>query len=117
MRRLREEEDKRQNLLSRRLSKEGNASHVSRIIKLLFIVFLVILMLEIWVVNRLTTYGNKIQELKLTRASLELENQILENQIAQISSMLTTETKASLLGFESIKNIEYIKTPNLASAL
>lgn len=72
---------------------------------------------EIWMVNRLATYGNKIYELKTVRNNLELENQVLENQISQVTSLISLEEKAKIIGFDSIKSIEYpAKFSDLASA-
>lgn len=79
--------------------------------------FLITFSLEIWIVNRLSTYGDKIQELKVAEAKLELENQIIANSVAKDSSMVALEKKAAELGFGSINQIEYIKISNkLASA-
>mgnify|MGYP001562751220 CR=1 FL=1 len=78
---------------------------------------LVILSAEIWIVNRLSTYGNKIYELKQAQADLELQNQVLANSIAKASSLAQLEQKATLLGFNNINQIEYIKfSDKLASA-
>lgn len=83
------------------------------------IIFLVVLVifaatLEIWVVNRLATYGGQINQLEKSKSALMLQNQILKNQIAQNSSLKVLETKAHNLGFEPIKNIQYIKDMGLA---
>lgn len=80
-------------------------------------IFLVVLFAEIWVVNRLSTYGDKMYQLTQTQAGLELENQTIENSIAMAASMVSLEKKASYLGFNNIDKIEYIKDPLiLASA-
>ncbi len=83
------------------------------------VIFLVVLMvfaavLEIWVVNRLATFGSQINKLEKNKSALTLQNQILKNQIAQDSSLKVIETKARVLGFEPIKNIQYIKDSGLA---
>lgn len=78
------------------------------------ILFLV-LVLEIWMMNRLSTFGDKINQLKVNKASLILENQVLENRIARKVSLLNIESKASQQGLQSVKNIEYIKAPALAA--
>lgn len=80
-------------------------------------ILLVVLFVEIWVVNRTSTYGDEIYKLKQAQASLELENQVLSNKIAQKSSMILLEKKANILGFNTISQIEYIKSSGkLASA-
>lgn len=77
---------------------------------------LAVLFLEIWSVNRLSTYGEKIQDIKSAKVILELENQVLENQIAQDASLTAIEVKASALGFNSVKTWHYFRPSNLASA-
>lgn len=74
------------------------------------------LVLEVWLVNRLSTYGEKIQQIKLAEVSLSLENQNLENEIAQNSALAIMELRAKNLGFENIKNLQYLKTSGLALA-
>ncbi|MFH0937016.1 MAG: hypothetical protein V1808_01860 [Candidatus Daviesbacteria bacterium] len=85
-----------------------------KVIRVTVVLVLVIFFLEIWMMTRLSTYGNKIQELKQTKDAITLENQILENTIAKNSSLNLVEKKASQLGFGSIKNLEYIKPTALA---
>lgn len=95
---------------------EKTTKKTLRIIKIVGVIVFVIFLVEIWMVNRLSTYGKKIQEIKVVKANLELENQNLENAIAQNSSLKEIENKAARLGFTSIKNLEYVKQPRLASA-
>lgn len=102
----------------RKLKLEEEQSSKNRIlrgIKAGAIIFLVVFFLEIWMVTRLSTYGHKIQELKVAKANLELENQIIENQIAEKSSLISLEEKAEAYGFSNIKNLEYVKPASLAS--
>ncbi|MBI4036990.1 hypothetical protein HY385_01040 [Candidatus Daviesbacteria bacterium] len=87
-----------------------------KLIRILAVGFLLIAVIEIWMVSRLSTYGNKIQELKVAQVSLELENQVLENMIAQKASLAAMEQKATQLGFSSVKNIEYLKLANVLAA-
>ena len=70
---------------------------------------LVIIIIEIWVVNRLSTFGEQILQLERTKASLQLENKILKNQISEKGALKEVRKKAEDLGFEVSKNIEYIK--------
>lgn len=105
MRKILPEENKRKNVLSLRLVVLG------------LVFFLMTLSAEIWIVNRLSTYGDKIYQLKQAQANLELENQVLANSIAEASSMMVLEQKATLLGFNNINQIEYIRlSDQLASA-
>lgn len=86
-----------------------------RIGKIVFLIFVFILVLEVWMANRLSTYGYKIQQMKQLKSEISLQNQLLENEIAQDSSLSIIEAKANKLGFDTIKNIEYIKSDTLAA--
>lgn len=85
------------------------------LLKITAVFILAILLIELWTVNRLSTYGDKIQGLKEAQARLELENQVLENIIAQESSLNVLEKRATLLGFGSVKTFQYLNPQNLAS--
>lgn len=100
------------------LSKEDKRHpKVLRYVILGLVLVLTLLSAEIWIVNRLSTYGDKIYQLKQTQVNLELENQVLTNSVAGASSMVVLEQKAALLGFNNINQIEYIKfSDKLASA-
>lgn len=78
-------------------------------IKIAAILFFLILILEIWLVNRLSTSGDKLNEIKAAKANLELQNQLLENKIAEEIALVKIEQKSALFGFTNIKNLEYIK--------
>jgi hypothetical protein len=78
----------------------------------LLVIFVV--MIEIWMANRLATFGEKINGLESTKYSLELENDYLKNQIAQKKSLSLNQIKSLNLGFGKIKNIEYIKISPIA---
>jgi hypothetical protein len=64
--------------------------------------------LEIWLVNRLATYGEQLSKLDRLKVGLLLDNEILENQIAEKSSFNKIISQAKLLNFGKIKNLEYI---------
>lgn len=115
MKRLYQEEEKRQTLLSQKL--EGEPNRYRRLLKIFIILIVSVVILEVWMMNRLSTNGNKIQELKIAKSDLELENQVLENKISQVTSLQALEEKAIALGFETIKHVEYPTKPSdLASA-
>jgi hypothetical protein len=78
----------------------------------LLIIFVVTI--EIWVANRLATFGEKINGLESTKYSLQLENDYIKNQIAQKKSLNLNQKKSFNLGFGKIKNIEYIKSLPIA---
>lgn len=75
----------------------------------LVLVIIFVVMVEIWVANRLSTFGEKINGLESTKYSLALENDYLKNQIAQKKSLTLNEKKSKSLGFDKMKNIQYIK--------
>lgn len=66
-------------------------------------------------VNRLPTYGDKIQQLKEAKTALQLENRVLENTISENVALGLVEKRANRLGFETVKNLEYVKSLSLAS--
>lgn len=78
----------------------------------LLVIFVVTL--EIWVANRLSTFGEKINQLESTKYSLTLENDYLRNQVAQKKSLSLNQKKSLNLGFDKIKKIEYIKDSGFA---
>lgn len=77
----------------------GHQKKVFRLIKIFFCFLIVVFVLEIWVSNRLSTNGRQIQDIKKIQADLILENQILENSIAQNMSLGIIEQRAKSLGF------------------
>lgn len=101
-----------------RINEENNHKYSKkflRLVKAISIICLAVFILEIWMMNRLSTYGNKIAQLKEAQSNLEFENRVLENLIAQNSSLSNVDKKAAELGFSTIKNIEYTKPANIAS--
>lgn len=83
------------------------------VIGLVFVIIFVVT-LEIWVANRLSTFGEKINGLESTKYSLQLENEYLKNQIAQKKSLTLNQKKSEILGFNKAKNVEYIKPEPIA---
>ena len=81
--------------------------------RLILIVFgaavIILIVFYIWSVNRLATFGPQIITLQETKYSLQMENEILENQIAELGSLENIEKKAKEYGFEKMKNLEYIR--------
>lgn len=97
------------------LKKDLGQQKAAKVIKFAVAISIALFILEVWVVNRLSTYGDKIQELKNIQASLKLENQILENTLASKKSLLSIEKRAEQLGFTYAKKLEYLSDINLAS--
>lgn len=87
-----------------------------KVVKMGVVVVAAFVFLEIWLVNHLSTYGGKIQQLKNTEVDIRLENQVLESQIAESTSLNTLEKEAQGFGFDNIKNLEYLNSPVVASA-
>ncbi len=76
--------------------------------------FFLLVILEIWALNRLSTSGEQINRFERASSSLKIENQILGNKIAKLTSLQEIETKSLLLGFRPIKRVEYLKTSDIA---
>lgn len=85
-----------------------------KIIITLVLVIIFVVTVEIWVTNRSSTFGEKINGLEATKYSLQLENDYLKNQISEKKSLNTNEKKSKGLGFGKIKNIQYIKDQPIA---
>lgn len=83
------------------------------LVALVILLFLVSL-LEIWLVNRLATYGTEISKIQYSAEGLKRENQVLKNQIDEQSSLTVNYRKAAELGFGSIKNVYYLKSQDIA---
>jgi hypothetical protein len=73
-----------------------------------------LVILEIWSANRLATYGGKISSLGDIKSNLILENQVLENQIADKSSLLEVNQKARDLGLVTAHQTIYLQPQSLA---
>lgn len=103
------------NIISSVASSLAPRSYLRRKIVIgLALIIIFVITLEIWVVNRSATFGEKINSLEATKYSLELENDYLRNQVAQKKSLTLNQKKSMNLGFGKIKNIEYIKTSPIA---
>lgn len=76
---------------------------------MLGISFLFVTILEIWAVNRMSSYGEKINKIEETTTVLRMENQILKNKIDERMSLSRTKGYSTKLGFEKIQKMEYIK--------
>jgi hypothetical protein len=86
-----------------------------QIIVIVGISVLLVALSEIWSINRLAILGLQISKMEQSKMSLQLENQILQTQIADKSSLRNVENIATKLGFEGIKKLSYVKDLNLAS--
>lgn len=68
-----------------------------------------LMLFEIWVSNNVVTYGEKLQKLSMLEMTLNLENQILENEIASVGSLNFVASKSAELGFREPESIQYIR--------
>lgn len=64
---------------------------------------------EIWASNTLVTYGDKFENLSFLSKGLEMENRILENDIAKHASLDSIASKSASLGFYPSESIQYIR--------
>jgi hypothetical protein len=85
-----------------------------KIILFIALIVILIMILEIWAVNRLATYGDKISKLEQAKNALVLDNQILTRQIAQEASLKTVDQEAKVLGFDRTRKLEYLQDSGLA---
>lgn len=68
-------------------------------IRLLPLLAIVLLVVEILVTNELVGFGKKVGEADRAIEVLKEENQLLQEKVASLSSLLTIEEKALTLGF------------------
>ncbi len=66
-------------------------------------------LIEIWVNNTVIAFGDKFEKSSSLEKSLKMENQLLENTIAQSSSLSVIATESAKLGFYKTQSIEYIR--------
>lgn len=65
-------------------------------------------LLQIWANNTLVTYGAKFDNIGQLEQNLELENQLLENKVAELSSLESIATSSSALGLAPTKDVQYL---------
>ena len=111
---------KKEALVALKLPSSGKETKYSfnlmRALKVMGAFCVIVFILELWMVNRLSTDGQKIAEIQATEARLKLENQVLENTIAENSSITSLEQKVTSYGFDTSKNFLYIQPAIVASA-
>lgn len=69
----------------------------------------VLVVAVIWANNTVIAYGDKFEKLSNLEKSLEMENQILENEIANNSSLKVISSKSAELGFSISQGIQYVR--------
>lgn len=70
---------------------------------------LVLIIAQIWVNNTVVSYGGRFENISKLKETLEMENQLLENEIANDSSLTNIATKGAELGFSRLESIQYIR--------
>lgn len=75
----------------------------------LSVLLLVVLsIMQIWANNTLAIYGAKLEEISQIDQSLQMENQVLENKIAILSSLNNIASKSATLGLGTPKSVQYL---------
>lgn len=69
----------------------------------------ILIIIQIWASNTVVAFGEKLSSISKLKYKLEIDNQILENEIADRSSLKNLATKSSELGFSKIESIQYIR--------
>jgi hypothetical protein len=93
---------------------EYNAWFRKKLLMMFGLIVVSVAVVEIWAVNRLATFGSEISRLEMAKASLALENSILEKQIADKSSLLEVSKSSKGLGFVKVSKLEYLTPHNIA---
>ena len=71
--------------------------------------FLILVIAQIWVNNTVLGFGDRFESISKLKKALEMENQLLENEIADDSSLTNIATKGAELGFSRLESIQYIR--------
>lgn len=83
-------------------------------IRFLPLTVVLLLIVEILVTNELAGFGRKVGDANRAIDALKEENQLLQEKVASLSSLLTVEEKAHDLGFTSTPNAVTIGTEGVA---
>lgn len=73
------------------------------------VLILALVIVEIWVVHTLSSFGVKIKKIEELQNNLELENEILENEISLGSSLNKIASSSASYGLEKPKKVQYIR--------
>lgn len=73
------------------------------------VLILGLVIVEIWVVHTLSSFGVKIKKIEELQNNLELENEILENEISLGSSLNKIASSSASYGLEKPKKVQYIR--------
>ncbi|MBI2335100.1 hypothetical protein HYU96_04890 [Candidatus Daviesbacteria bacterium] len=70
---------------------------------------LILAIAQIWVNNTVVSYGAKLSSIDKLKDNLEMENTLLESELAARLSLASIATESSKLGFSKIESIQYIR--------
>ena len=95
----------------RKLDIEQNpiSKSYKRFITPIAILLTTLIIAEIWVNNTLLSFGDKLQNMSVLENALTMENQILQNQVAKLTSLNNLASQSAKLGFSKPENIQYIR--------
>lgn len=88
---------------------EPKKSFSKKYVSLVVVLLLCLTLAEIWTNNTVVIYGEKFEKLSELAKQLDFDNQILENQIAQYTSLGSIASKSAQLGFVPPESIQYIR--------
>lgn len=74
-----------------------------------FAILACLVVLQVWANNTLAMYGSKLDSISQLDSSLELENQVIENKIAELSSLNNIASKSATLGLSTPKSVQYLR--------
>lgn len=69
----------------------------------------ILIVAQIWVNNALVSDGEKLENIIKLKKTYEMENTLMENEIANSLSLVSIATKSSELGFLVPEKIQYIR--------
>ena len=69
------------------------------------LIVVLLLVVEILVTNELAGFGRKVGDANRAIDALKEENQLLQEKVASLSSLLSVEEKARALGFTTIPTV------------
>lgn len=88
---------------------EQKQNYSKKYIILIIACLFALTIIQIWTNNNVLVYGDKFEKLSAVAKQLNLENQILENEIAKNSSLDHIASKSAELGFLPPESIQYIR--------
>lgn len=88
---------------------EPNKGFGKKYITVAGVLLFILMLAQIWASNNVVTYGEKLERLSALSRSLDLENQLLENEIAKERSLSNIASQSAKLGFSEPESIQYIR--------